>query len=55
MIMIVSTLIRTRQGCDQQPSERDHSYGGSRDHTPQHSNQAEGRDQHTITGKLELL
>ena len=53
MIMILSTLIHTGQHCDQQPSERDRSYVGSRGHAPQHSSQAEGRDQHTVTGKLE--
>ena len=53
MIMILSTLLHTGQHSDQQPSERDRSYVGSRDHAPQHSNQAEGRDQHTLTGKLE--
>ena len=53
MIMILYTLIHTGQHCDQQPSERDSSHVGSRDHAPQHSSQAEGRDQHTITGNLE--
>ena len=31
-------------------SEGDHSHEGSRGHTPQHSSQAEGRDQHTVNG-----
>ena len=53
MIMILSTLIHTGQHSDQQPSERDSSHVGSRGHAPQHSSQAEGRDEHTVTGKLE--
>ena len=53
MIMILSTLIHTGQRCDQQPSERDRSYAESRDHAPQHSSQADGRDTHTLTSKLE--
>ena len=52
MIMILSTLILTGQHSDQ-PSDRDRSYVGSRGHTPQHSSQVEGRDQHIATGKLE--
>ena len=51
--MFVSTLIHTGHHSDQQPSERDRSNVESRDHAPQHTSQAEGRDQHTLTGKLE--
>ena len=51
--MILSTLIHAGQHYDQQPSERDRSYLRSMDHAPQLSSQPEGRDQHTVTGKLE--
>ena len=53
MIMTFSTLIHTGQHFDQQPSEGDRSDVGSSGHAPQHSSQAKGRDQHTVTGKLE--
>ena len=51
MIIFFSTFIHTGQHSDQQPSESDCSYVGSRGHAPQHSSQAEGRDEHTVTGK----
>ena len=46
----MSTLTHPAQYYDQQPVARDHSHEGSRGHAPQHSSQAEGRDQHTVNG-----
>ena len=49
-ILILSTHTHTAQRDDQQPSEDNHSHVGSRGHAPQHSSQAEGRDECTVNG-----
>ena len=50
IILLMSTLTHPVQHRDQQHIARKRSHEGSRGHTPQHSSQAEGRDQHTDNG-----